>query len=307
MRRFMRRTNPKIVIIMETELWPNLINQAHRLDIPIILNNARLSGHSLKGYQRIASIVEDMLKKITQINAQTEEDAQHFITLGLPQERCLITGNIKFDLKIEDNLQEEANKLKQSWNNRPCWIAASTHQGEEETILAAHQHVLKKQPNALLVLVPRHPNRFDDVYALCEKSGFQTARYTQSTPTTNQSILLGDTVGKLMLFYAATDITFMGGSLAPIGGHNFIESAALAKPQISGPQLHNFRKVADQLLEHQALTIADSPEAIAVTVVELMQNTTKRELIGKHAEAKTLKNKGACEKQLAAIIKLAFR
>ena len=302
MRRFMGRTNPKIAIMMETELWPNLINQAHRQHIPIVLNNARLSERSLKGYQRIANIAQDMLKKITQINAQTEEDAQRFIALGLPQERCLVSGNIKFDLNIPDNLQEDADKLKKSWDNRPSWIAASTHDGEEETILAAHQHVLKKQPNALLVLVPRHPNRFDDVYALCEKSGFKTARYTQSAPTTDQSILLGDTVGKLMLFYAATDITFMGGSIAPIGGHNFIESAALAKPQISGPELHNFRKVADQLLEHEALTIADSPETIAITVIELMQDSIKRELVGKQAKKMTLKNKGACEKQLATIL-----
>jgi 3-deoxy-D-manno-octulosonic-acid transferase len=302
MRRFMHRTHPKIAIIMETELWPNLIHQAHLQNIPILINNGRISPLSLKGYQRLGYLARDMLKKITHINAQTEEDAGRFIALGLPKERCFVTGNIKFDLNIPEDLQEQGDKLKKSWHNRPTWIAASTHDGEENMILAAHQYVLAKQPDALLVLVPRHPNRFDDVYTLCEKFGFSTARYTQAMPTRDQSILLGDTVGKLMLFYAATDITFMGGSLVPIGGHNFIESAALSNPQISGPHLHNFQKVAHQLLEYKALIIADTAETISAAVIELMKNPEKREHLGKQAKEMTLQNKGACAKQLTRIL-----
>jgi len=222
MRRFMRRTNPQVAIIMETELWPNLIHQAHKQQIPSVIINGRLSARALRGYQRIGGIAKEMLQKIARINAQTQADADRFIKLGSPAANCTVTGNLKFDLNVPDTLQTEGDALKESWGNRPTWVAASTHAGEEAIILDAHQKVLKDCPNTLLVLVPRHPNRFDEVFDLCEKKGFSTARYTQSTPNKDHSILLGDTVGKLMLFYAATDITFMGGTLAEVGGHNFI-------------------------------------------------------------------------------------
>lgn len=302
MRRFLKHTHPRVLVIMETELWPNLIAQTQAKNIPIILNNARLSEKSLHGYQRIGSLSQEMMQKLTQVNAQTQEDAQRFIQLGLAKEKAVVTGNIKFDLHVAEDLQQQGNELKASWHNRPTWIAASTHAGEEEIILQAHKLVLKQCQNALLVLVPRHPNRFDEVYTLCEKSELKTARYTQSAVSKDDAILLGDVVGKLMLFYAATDITFMGGSIAPIGGHNFIESAVLANPQISGPVLHNFQKISEQLLENGALTIADAPENIAQAVVELMQNTDKRQQQGELAKAMAMSNKGACEKQVASVL-----
>lgn len=302
MRRFMNRTRPRVAIIMETELWPNLIAQAHKRRIPVILNNARLSARSQRGYQRMGNMTRQMLQQITAVNAQTDADGQRLIELGLPADRCQVTGNLKFDLNVPDTLAADAVALRFSWGNRPSWIAASTHSGEEEIILAAHEILRRTHPNLLLVLVPRHPNRFDTVYELCQQAGFATARYTQNEVQPNHSILLGDTVGKLLLFYAATDITFMGGSLAAIGGHNFIESAILAKPQISGPVLHNFQLVSEQLLEHQALTIAHNADEIAATVDDLLVNSNKREIQGKQAQMMAMKNAGACEKQFHVIL-----
>jgi 3-deoxy-D-manno-octulosonic-acid transferase len=304
MRRFVRRVQPKIAIIMETELWPNLIHQTHKHQVPIVLNNARLSARSHRGYQRIASIMQKMLNKISLINTQTQADADRFIALGLAKEHCLVSGNIKFDLKVADDLKHQGGQLKQDWGNRPTWVAASTHAGEEETILAAHAQILTQCPDALLILVPRHPNRFDDVYQLCEKSGLRTTRYTQAAPTPEQSVLLGDTVGKLMLFYAATDITFMGGTLAPIGGHNFIEPAVLANALLSGPELHNFSQISQELLEHKALTIVKQPEEIAQAVLGLMKDKEKREQQGNWAKDMAMKNTGACDRQLAGILEL---
>jgi 3-deoxy-D-manno-octulosonic-acid transferase len=302
MRRFLRRTQPRVAIIMETELWPNLIDQAHKRGIPVVINNARLSARSQRGYQRIGKIARDMLQKVTAVNAQTDADGQRLIELGLPKERCHVTGNLKFDLNLPENLQADAATLQQSWNHRPTWVAASTHDGEERIILEAHQQLLKTHPDLLLVLVPRHPNRFDAVFELCQQAGLKTTRYTKNELTDEHTVLLGDTVGKLMLFYAATDITFMGGSLAPIGGHNFIESAILANPQVSGPILHNFKWVSEQLLEHQALTIAQDASEITTVIADLLDDKEKRDEQGKQAQAMAMKNAGACEKQLKQIL-----
>jgi 3-deoxy-D-manno-octulosonic-acid transferase len=301
-RRFLERTHPRIAILMETELWPNLIAQTHKRDIPVVLNNARLSARSQRGYQRIAKITRDMLQKLTLVHAQTLADKNRLIELGLPENRCEVTGNLKFDLTLPENLIINANALKERWNHRLTWIAASTHAGEEEIILNAHQTLLTRYPNLLLVLVPRHPNRFEAVYELCREKGFLTARHTEDNIDGLHTVLIGNTVGQLLLFYQATDITFMGGSLVSVGGHNFIESAILGKPQISGPNLDNFSWVAEQLLEHEALTIIHNAHELIDTVSGLLENKAKRKEQGDQARVMALKHAGACQKQLNGIL-----
>ena len=304
MRRFFNRTRPKVGIIMETELWPNLFHQAKKHNIPTIVNNARLSARSAKGYQRIHSIMREILTNVSCINSQTQDDADRFIALGLDPAKSRVSGNLKFDLTLAADLPETARALRESWGPEPIWIAASSHAGEEELILQAHTLIRKRCPQARLLLVPRHPNRFDEVYDLTKQHGFATARFSETAAVTDQPVILGDAMGKMMVFFAATDIVFMCGSLAPIGGHNFIEPAVLSKPLISGRHLHNFSQISQQLIKKDALILAETAEKIADTVVHLIQNEEECRVRGSRAKALAAQNTGACEKQLACVQEL---
>lgn len=304
MRRFFSRTHPKVGIIMETELWPNLFHQAKKHGVPTVVNNARLSARSAKGYQRIRPILREILSNVSCVNSQTQEDADRFIALGLDPAKSRVSGNLKFDLKLAPDLQSTAQALRQSWGPNPIWIAASSHAGEEEIILQAHAQVLQCCPQARLLIVPRHPNRFDEVYALCNKHNLSTVRYSESTTLSDEQVIVGDAMGMMMVFFAATDIVFMCGSLVPIGGHNFIEPAVLNKPLISGLHLHNFSKISQQLIDREALILAETAEKIATAVIRLIENTEERKIRGSRAKALAAQNTGACEKQFACIQEL---
>jgi len=295
--RFLDRVQPKLAVIMETELWPNHIDQCARRGIPLALANARLSERSAKGYARFAGLTAPMLGQMSLFAVQTDAEAQRFLQLGARPETVQVTGSIKFDLSIDPQLLQRAAELRQQWQamERPVWIAASTHEGEDAVVLDAHRQLLASYPNALLILVPRHPERFNSVFELCQQQGFATVRRSSGEPVSaTTSVLLGDTMGELLFLYALADSAFVGGSLVANGGHNLLEPAALAKPVISGPHLFNFLEIAAMLREAGALQEVDDAEGLAVAVQRLFELPRDAQ---KMAEAglKVLKaNQGPC-------------
>ncbi len=270
--RFLDHVQPRLGIIMETELWPNHIHQCSRRNIPVVLANARLSERSARGYARFAGLTRPMLAAMSWFAVQTEAEARRFLELGARPECVTVTGSIKFDLSIDPQLLERAAQLREQWQatHRPVWIAASTHAGEDESVLAAHRQLLSSHPEALLILVPRHPERFDSVHELCQQTGFTTVRRSSGQSVMpDTSVLLGDTMGELLFLYALADSAFVGGSLVPNGGHNLLEPAALARPVISGPHLFNFLEIAALLRQAGALEEVDDSAALAVAVQRL--------------------------------------
>lgn len=272
--RFLDHVRPVLGVIMETELWPNHIHQCARRNIPVALANARLSERSARGYARFAGLTRPMLEEMSWFAVQTETEAQRFRDLGARPECVAVTGSIKFDLTIDPQLLSNAVLLREQWqaSRRPVWIAASTHAGEDEIILAAHQKLLNSHPEALLILVPRHPERFNTVHALCVQQGFATVRRSAAQPvTTDTAVLLGDTMGELLFLYALADVAYVGGSLVPNGGHNLLEPAALAKPVLSGPHLFNFLEIAAMLRNAGALVECTDVASLSASLQRLFE------------------------------------
>ncbi|MBM7061198.1 lipid IV(A) 3-deoxy-D-manno-octulosonic acid transferase [Pseudomonas sp. UL073] len=261
--RLLDRLQPQLAVIMETELWPNHIHQCARRGVPVALANARLSERSARGYARFAGLTRPMLAELDWLAVQTEAEAARFRQLGARPGRVAVTGSIKFDLHLDPALSARATALRAEWGAaaRPVWIAASTHAGEDEIVLDAHRALLEHQPDALLILVPRHPERFDAVDALCRQRNFATRRRSRGEAVNaDTQVLLGDTMGELLFLYALADLAFVGGSLVANGGHNLLEPAALGKPVLSGPHLFNFLDIAAQLRDAGALLeVADAP------------------------------------------------
>ncbi len=303
--RFLSRTHPALLVIMETELWPNLIHACHRRAIPVVLANARLSAKSAAGYAKVGRLARPMLRELSVIAAQTKADGERFAQLGVGSEALEVTGNIKFDLQLDAALRQKAALLKKQWqgsNARPVWLAASTHRGEDEIILAAFSQVLAQRPDLLLVLVPRHPERFDEVAALCSEAGYRLQRRSDggaddgSQLESRVQIVLGDTMGELLSFCGASDITFVGGSLVDVGGHNLIEPAAWGVPVLSGPHLFNFTEVSHLLSEAGGLAICATATELAEQVVELLADADLQQQMSSAALAVTEANRGALDR-----------
>lgn len=305
--RFLDRARPVLGVIMETELWPNHIHQCAKRGIPVTLANARLSERSARGYARFAGLTRPMLEEMSWIAVQTEAEAERFRQLGARPECVSVTGSIKFDLTIDPELLARADDLRNQWQarQRPIWIAASTHAGEDEIVLAAHRQLLEKHPDALLLLVPRHPERFGPMFELCQREGFRTQRRsTGELVTTDTQVLLGDTMGELLFIYALADVAFVGGSLVPNGGHNLLEPAALGKPVLSGPHLFNFLEIAAQLREVGALReVADAP-SLAVAVAALWDEPASAERMAEAGLGVMKANQGALERLLEGLGRL---
>lgn len=303
--RFLNVIRPKIAIIMETELWPNLIAACRAKRIPLSLINARLSEKSAKGYAKIASLTKEMLQSFNIIASQGYADSKRFIALGANKENVIVTGNIKFDLQLPEALKEKSERLRQELGQeRYVWLAASTHEGEEEIILKAHQLLCEKIPNALLILVPRHPERFDAMYRLSSAT-FKCQRHSQhESIKPDTQVYLGDTMGELLLMYGACDIAFVAGSLIPKGGHNMLEPAALGKPIIMGTSLYNFAEISQMFLQANALTLIQNAEELGKLLIELGQNTQKQKQLGENALAVMKQNRGALSKQVGLLFKL---
>ncbi len=301
-RRFLQAMHPVMAIIMETELWPNLLAACHQRQIPVCLANARLSEKSAKGYQRIASLTREMLQSLTLIAAQGKKDAERLIALGAPKERVRVSGNIKFDLELPQELTARSAVLRDQLGcDRFTWIAASTHEGEEDIVLAAHQQLREKNENALLILVPRHPDRFNAIAKLCEQS-FRTVRRSQSPSSVIEAaVYLGDTMGELLLLYGAADVAFVGGSFIPQGGHNILEPGALGKPILTGPHLFNFAEISELFFSNAALTIVHDAPTLVNELMILMQNEDERKQRGMRALRVVEANRGALARQLQLI------
>ncbi|MFI8396604.1 lipid IV(A) 3-deoxy-D-manno-octulosonic acid transferase [Pseudomonas sp. NPDC078863] len=305
--RFLDRVQPKLAVIMETELWPNHIHQCAKRGIPVALANGRLSERSAKGYGRLRKLTAPMLAEMSLFAVQTEAEAQRFRYLGARAETVEVTGSIKFDLTIDPQLLQRAAELRSQWQaqERPVWIAASTHEGEDEVVLDAHRRLLANHPDALLILVPRHPERFNSVFELCQREGFATVRRSTGAHVDAQtSVLLGDTMGELLFLYALADSAFVGGSLVPNGGHNLLEPAALAKPVLSGPHLFNFLDIAAQLREAGALAEVDDAEGLAVEVQRLFELPRDAQRMAEAGLAVMRRNQGALQRLLDGLGRL---
>ncbi len=292
---------------METELWPNHIHQCASRGIPVTLANARLSERSARGYARFAKLTAPMLAELSLIAVQTRTEAQRFLALGARPGCVEVTGSIKFDLKIDAELPQRAAELRRQWQaeQRPVWIAASTHAGEDEIILAAHRQLLKAQPDALLILVPRHPERFNAVHDLCLGQGMTTRRRsTGEAVQPGDQVLLGDTMGELLFLYALADIAFVGGSLVANGGHNLLEPAALGKPVLSGPHLFNFLEIAAQLREAGALSEVENAEQLAGRIVTLLGEPGEMQRMSQAGLNVLKANQGALERLLDGLQRL---
>lgn len=301
LKRFIKRTHPKLCIIMETEIWPNLLAQCKKCAIPTILINARLSQKSAHGYAKISFIMRHMLKQISHISAQSNDDAQRFIDLSMPAHKVSIDGNLKYDVAIAGSLLTEAQTLRERFAKKHIWIAASTHQGEDEIILNAHRNLLQILPDVLLILVPRHPERFNQVAELIKAHKFSYSRRSLDQYNKSDDVYLGDTMGEMMLLYAASDIAFVGGSFVQNGGHNMLEPAALAKPTLSGPSVFNFALVAEKLQANQALTLVNNSDELTKQLQMLCNNPQAAKTQGNAALTVFQQNKGALDKQFSII------
>jgi 3-deoxy-D-manno-octulosonic-acid transferase len=303
--RFLNRVRPELLLIMETELWPNTIAACSSRSIPVILANGRLSAKSAAAYGKIPRLVGSMLRSISAVVAQHDDDGNRFARLGLPPEALTISGNIKFDLHLDSEVRAKAQSLTTEWqgeNQRPVLLAASTHAGEDELILQAYGQIKAALSVApLLVLVPRHPERFNQVAQLCEQAGFVVARRSTGEPTAPADILLGDTMGELMSFYGACDLAFVGGSLVPTGGHNMIEAAAWGVPVVTGPHLFNFAEASRLLIEGDAMIVCEDADSLAEQCIGLFANRQRCTQMGDAAHRIAEANRGALDRLLAVI------
>jgi 3-deoxy-D-manno-octulosonic-acid transferase len=297
--RFVSRMQPRRVVVMETELWPNLFHALVARDIPLVIANARLSPRSFAGYSRVRGFAARTLACCTHVAAQSEADAQRFVALGASPERVSVMGNIKFDVAIPPGPGTRDSGLGKT---RFVWVAASTHEGEEEQVLQAHAAVLKQDTHALLVLVPRHPQRFDAVAKLIQRHGHPLVRRSAfSSPESRvpspggipSPVLLGDSMGEMFLYFGMADAAFVGGSLVPVGGHNVLEPAAIGLPVLFGAHMHNFVAAADLLLGAKAAVQVHDASALATQVGALLRDPAKRAAMGEAGSAAVSANRGA--------------
>lgn len=303
-RRFLRNLSPKLVIIMETEIWPNLIHQLYKQKIPTVIANARLSARSLRNYIKLGHFITQTLSEITCIATQHAQDGKRFIRLGLPPARLAVTGSLKYDIALTDLHREKIAQLRRHWNlSRPVLIAASTHAGEEKIILAAFHKLLKTFPNLLLMLAPRHPERFKEVEKLVAKNGFlYQLRSHNLPPATNIQVVIINTMGELNILFGLANIALIGGSFVPQGGHNPLEAALHSIPILVGPHTFNFSTICHRLTKNDALiTISEDPENLALVCTELLENPSRCIEMGYNATCVLQQNQGSLERLLALI------
>lgn len=307
-RRFLKTTKPEKMLIMETELWPNTLHTVAKFGIPISVLNARLSEKSFLGYKKVQPLFDLLGKHLTHICCQYQDDADRFITLGIKSEKVHVTGSVKFDIDITQQIRKSGIDLRiQLGEERPIWIAASTHKGEDEQILAAHASLINDTPNALLILVPRHPERFNSVFGLCQNFNFRTIKRTsKQIVTENTQVYLGDTMGEMLTLIGASDICFMGGSLLgdKVGGHNILEPVALGKPSLTGPSYFNFQEITQQLINNNTVTISHNATELTDSLIAIFQDEQYKNLLRKNALRFMDKNKGAVMKTLQQINKI---
>lgn len=305
--RFLKQVRPRLAVIMETELWPNYIHQCARRGVPVALANGRLSARSARGYGRFAKLTVPMLAELNLLAVQTEVEAERFIGLGARPEAVEVTGSIKFDQQVDAEVSARATALREQWQarQRPVWIAASTREGEDALVIQAHRQLLASQPDALLILVPRHLERFDTAAAQLREAGLAFVRRSSGEAVGPEvQVLLGDSMGELMFLYALADIAFVGGSLVETGGHNPLEPIALGLPVIMGPHRFNFLEITAQLLEHGALCEVTDAQALADQVAVLLSEPARAAAMREAGLAVLKANQGALKRLLDGLGRL---
>lgn len=303
-RRFFERVKPAIAIIMETELWPNLLAECNRRGIPLLMASARISPRSVRRYRRFASLFGGLLSNGIVIAAQSEADAQRFLSIGAHPSRTHVTGNIKFDIVLDPDVCRQGGAWREAQaRGRPTWVAGSTHEGEEGLVLDAHEKVRAEHAGALLVLVPRHPNRFAEVAALLDQRGVSwVSRSSGQAIRPETGVLLGDTMGELMMFYAAADVAFVAGSLVPVGGHNLLEPVAAGASVVTGPHNFNGEEIYRKLVEAGVVTTVADADGLSATVAGLLADAHRRRELGERGRRVVEENRGALERLLALVV-----
>jgi len=302
-RRFFLNVKPGLAIFMETELWPNLYRECDRRGVPRIIASARLSTRSWPRYRRLRGLIRPLLQGDLIIAAQSADDAERFRFLGAPERNVLVAGNLKFDIQIDPKVLTRGESLRTQYlQSRVAWTAGSTHAGEEEQLLDAHALVRAAVPDALLVLVPRHPNRFDSVAALLTRRAIRFVRRSEGTVLLGDTeVVLVDTLGELLSFYAATNAAFVGGSLVPIGGHNLLEPAALGLPVATGPFTNNGPEVAKLLIKNNAAVCVNDAQQLAAALSRWLTEPSEGVRTGSIARSVVAANRGALQRILALV------
>jgi 3-deoxy-D-manno-octulosonic-acid transferase len=306
--RFLKRIRPRMAVVMETEIWPNLFFACQQRGIPVVIANARLSERSLRGYGPVQPLAGEAIRSASFIAAQSQTDYDRFLSLGARMDRLALVGNIKYDIEMPYSMVESGLEWRlRAGQRRPAWIAASTHEGEEQAVVDAHAKVLRRFPEALLIWAPRHPERFRPVAQLCEGAGLRTRlRSRDTTAGLETQCFVADSLGELLGFYAAADVAFVAGSLEPIGGHNVLEPALLGKPVVVGPNTFNFAEITDLLIARGAAVRIGSKSELGNAVVELLGNPDAMQRMGAAAIDVIAHERGALQRTLAIIEQLSM-
>lgn len=300
--RFLRQYRPRLALVMETELWPNLLFGCRDQGIPTYILNARLSARSLRSYRVLAPLISRVVRTLKRIGAQSTLDGKRFLALGALPDGVVDTGNLKFDIAAPEGLSGFVRAFGEHAGRRPVWIAASTHEAEEAAVISLHRDLRQRWPDLLLLWAPRHPERFPRVAEQAQAAGWKVATRRKSTwPDVGDDVFVIDTLGELMQFYACAEVAFVGGSLQPIGGHNLLEPAAVGTAMVTGPHLHNFAEISKRLKEAGALLIAEDADGIGVALGELLGDPEARRSCVEAGRALVEQGRGALAKTLQMI------
>jgi 3-deoxy-D-manno-octulosonic-acid transferase len=303
--RFLDRFDPTLVVLLETELWPNLLNACAERACPVVLANARLSEKSHRGYARLAGLSGTMMRQLSLVAAQAPADGERFVALGLAPEKLRINGSLKFDHAVDAVQRQRATVMKASFGGRPVWIAASTREGEDALVLRAAKAALAREPRLLLVLVPRHPERFSLAADLATQAGLRVQRASAGEVLSSDTqVLVGDTMGELGYYYGLADVAFVGGSLVDTGCQNVIEPAVQSLPVVIGPSRYNFQAITDELLAAEALRIVPNADELGAAVVELIAQPEARKAMGERGREVVARNQGATKRLCRMLLEL---
>ena len=302
LKQFFELYQPKLLALVETEIWPNLIAQAKQKQIPCILLNARLSEKSAKGYDKVRRLTQPMLQQLTWLLAQDITTQQRYVDLGLDQSKSQVVGNIKFDISAPNSFIEQAEQLKQEWQleKRQIITLASTHAPEEEQLLKQLQPHLNSNPDLLCMVVPRHPERFDEVYKICQSLNLNTQRRSLKQPIQiDTQVFLADSMGEMWLWYALSQACFVGGSLnEPGGGHNILEPMVLNIPTVIGPRYFNFQSIVDEFVAAQGILIGENAAQVAQQLLSCLDDPLQTQQQVAHAQQVLQRNKGSLQKHI---------
>ena len=306
MHRFVASVKPRALVVLETECWPHMLDACGRREVPIIWLSGRLGASSVTGMGKLfgKARLRRAFAQVSALGVQTVEDEQRFVALGAPAERVQVTGSLKFDFTLDAGLEARAQAWREPVQGRPLWLAASTHAGEEEAALRAHQAVLQAHPQALLVLAPRHPRRRAEVESVIGQTAMAWCLRSSAQRPRDEAVFVVDTLGELMLFYAACDVAFVGGSLVPVGGHNLLEPAALGKPVLCGPHVHSCADIAAALEQAGALQRVEDAGSLAAAVVRCLSDGATRHGMGLAGQAFARRNRGALTRSLELLAPL---